>query len=114
MSSTGDYIQAASDATDEATGHLANAVDAHRRGDPRAVSLEHGHILRALRQAKSAFKSIAAAAGEQDLVNSKTIQTSDGVAESGGSDNGRGSPLYSKGNAGVRDFLDRARAGSRR
>src|SRR5260221_4931317 len=92
MSSTGDYIQAASDATDEATGHLANAIDAHKRGEAQAVSLEHGHVLRCLRSAKSAFKSLAAEAAEQDLINTKTIQTSSGVGPSTGSEGGRGSP----------------------
>jgi hypothetical protein len=107
--------RAAADATDEATGHLANAIDAHKRGDARTVSLEHGHVLRCLRSAKSAFKSLAAAAGEQDLVNSKTIQTSSGTDVSNGSENARaGSPLYARGNAGIGEWLDRARAGSRR
>jgi hypothetical protein len=110
-----DKIRAAADATDEATGHLANAIDAHKRGDARTVSLEHGNVLRCLRSAKSAFNAIAADAAAQDSENAKTIQTSAGTGASDGSDNGRaGSPLFRKGTAGISEWLDRARVGARR
>jgi hypothetical protein len=109
----GDKIRAAADAVDQAMQHHANAIDAHDRGETRKVALEHAHVTRCLRSAQRCFRDIAAEAGEQDLVNSKTIQTSSGTDVSGGSDNGRsGSPLYSRGNAGIKDWLDRARVGA--
>ena len=109
--SAADHIQAAAEAVDEAVDHHANAMDAAAQGDTRKMAVEHAHVSRCLRQAKSAFRSLAAEAAEQDSNNTKLVQTSSGTGVSGGSDNGRGSPLL-KGD--FRGWLDRARVGSRR
>ena len=108
-----DHLNRCRSAVDEATRYHADAVDAHLAGDARSVTLAQAHVTRCLRSAQGAFRDMATAAADQDSENTKTIQTSDGTDVSGGSDNGRGSPLL-KGNAGVKDWLDRARAGARR
>jgi hypothetical protein len=109
-----DHLQRAAGLVDEAAQHHHAAVLAHKRGDDEALGDAHIKLGRCLRSAQQAFRDMAAAASEQDLINSKTIQTSSGVGVSGGSDNGRGSPLMLKGNAGIKNWLDRARVGARR
>ena len=107
-----DHIQRARDAVDEAMNHHQNAADAHARGDARAVTRAQAAVTRCLRTAQQCFRDIAAAAGEDDINNSKTVQTSSGTGVSNGSDNGRaGSPLLQ---GDVKGWLDRARVGARR
>src|ERR1700693_2088225 len=108
-----DQLNRCRQAVDDAMAHHQNAADAFDRADRRAVALEHAHVTRCLRSAQGAFRDMATAAAEEGSDATKTIQTSDGTDVSGGSENARGSPLL-KGNAGVKDWLDRARVGARR
>jgi hypothetical protein len=111
-----DQIQRAGELVDQAMAHHAKAVDAHERGgDARTVSREHAHVTRCLRSAQQCFRNIAAEAMQADSDATKTVQTSAGTKIDTGSDNGRaGSPLFRKGNAGISEWLDRARVGARR
>jgi hypothetical protein len=98
----------------EAHDHLNSAVDAHQKGDAKGVERAHTRLNRCLRSVDVEHARMAAEGAQKDLDATATIQTSDGIAKSDGTANGRGSPLYYAGNAGIPGFLARARQGGRR
>lgn len=98
----------------EAHDHLNSAVDAHKKSDAKEIERAHTRLARCLRSVDVEHARFAGDAMQADLDNNKNIQVSDGVGKSGGSENGRGSPLYTQGNAGIAGWLQRAREGGRR
>jgi hypothetical protein len=61
--------------------------------------------------AQRSFTSLGKLGAAKDIANNQSTQNSGGMGEG---TSGRGSPLYTQGNAGIPGFLARARQGGRR
>lgn len=95
----------------EAHDHLNSAVDAHQKGDAKGVQRAHTRLNRCLRSVDVEHAKMASDAVQADLDKNHESQNSDGMGEG---TSGRGSPLYTQGNAGIPGFLARARIGGAR
>jgi hypothetical protein len=108
------HIDSLREYTNQAQAHLETAGAAHARGDSRGLEASHRALGGVLRGMHRTFESLGKAGEKAGADKNKTIQTSSGVGISGGSENGRGSPLYTQGNAGIAGWLARARIGGGR
>jgi hypothetical protein len=94
-----------------ADGQVQVAADAHSRGESRSLESAHRGLGVTIRSMHRTLKSIGEAGEKADHDANTKTQNSGGMGEG---TSGRGSPLYTQGNAGIGAFLDRARQGSRR
>jgi hypothetical protein len=98
----------------EAEQHHRAGVDAAAKGDMKALAQHQIRCSRSFRSLHVRFAKWAGDAVQADIDANQQIQTSSGTGGAEGSANGRGSPLYHAGNAGIAGWLQRAREGGRR
>jgi hypothetical protein len=94
-----------------ADGQVQVAADAHSRGEDRALESAHRALGVTIRSMHRTLKSIGESGAQADLDNITKTQNSDGMGEG---TSGRGSLLYTQGNAGIAGWLARARQGGGR